>query len=51
MMATLEKAYRNKDWTGVENIFTSQKEKTTKSWFLAGMAEMELKNYAAAICF
>jgi len=45
----LEKAYRNKNWATVENIFTGQKEKTTKSWFLAGMADMELKNYDAAI--
>ena len=45
----LETAYRNKNWTAVENIFTAQKEKTTKSWFLAGMADMELKNYAVAI--
>jgi tetratricopeptide (TPR) repeat protein len=45
----LETAYRNKNWAAVENIFTAQKEKTTKSWFLAGMAGMELKNYAAAI--
>jgi len=45
----LEKAYRNKNWTGVENIFNAQKEKTIKSWFLAGMANMELKNYTAAI--
>jgi len=45
----LETAYRNKNWAGVENIFIAQKEKTTKSWFLAGMADMELKNYAAAI--
>ena len=45
----LEKAYRTKNWTSVENIFNGQKEKTTKSWFLAGMAEMELKNYDKAI--
>lgn len=45
----LEKAYRNKNWTAVESLFSVQKEKTVKSWFLAGMAEMELKNYTAAI--
>ena len=45
----LEKAYRNQNWTSVKNIFSAQKEKTIKSWFLAGMADMELKNYATAI--
>ncbi len=45
----IEKAYRNKSWTSVENIFNAQKDKTSKSWFLAGMADMELKNYPAAI--
>jgi tetratricopeptide (TPR) repeat protein len=45
----MEKAYREKNWTAVENIFTGQKDKTSKSWFLAGMADMELKNYPAAI--
>jgi len=45
----LEKAYRAKDWMAVEKKFNGQKEKTTKSWFLAGMADMELKNYDKAI--
>jgi len=45
----LEKAYRSQNWTSVKNIFSTQKEKTIKSWFLAGMADMELKNYATAI--
>jgi tetratricopeptide (TPR) repeat protein len=45
----LEKVYRNKNWAGVENIFSAQKEKTSKSFFLAGMADMELKNYDKAI--
>ncbi|MEP6726687.1 MAG: tetratricopeptide repeat protein [Bacteroidota bacterium] len=45
----LEKAYRDKNWTSVESIFSAQKDKTIKSWFLAGMAHMELKNYTAAI--
>jgi tetratricopeptide (TPR) repeat protein len=45
----LEQAYRNKNWTAVENLFAGQKEKTTKAWFLDGMAEMELKNYPTAI--
>lgn len=45
----LEKAYRNKNWTAVESIVAGQKDRTQKSWFLAGMAEMELKNYEKAI--
>jgi tetratricopeptide (TPR) repeat protein len=46
---SIEKAYRNKDWTAVQNIFEGQKEKNSKSWFLSGMAAMELKNYDKAI--
>jgi tetratricopeptide (TPR) repeat protein len=45
----IEKAYRNKDWAAVKNIFNGQKEKSTKAWFLSGMADMELKNYTTAI--
>lgn len=45
----LEKAYRNKNWTGVENAFSLQTVKTAKSWFLAGMADMEQKKYDQAI--
>ena len=41
--ADIEKAYRNKDWASVLNIFDRQKENSTKSCFLAGMADMELK--------
>jgi tetratricopeptide (TPR) repeat protein len=47
--ADIEKAYRNKDWTSVKNLFNGQKEKNIKSWFLAGMADIELKNYDNAI--
>lgn len=45
----LETAYRNKDWGAVKTIFNSLSAKTAKSWLLAGMADMELKEYNAAI--
>ena len=45
----IEKAYRNKDWAAVKNIFAANKENSTKAWFLSGMAELETKNYDKAI--
>lgn len=45
----LEQGYRNKNWTAVTSLFNSLKEKTNKSYFLAGMANLELKNYEAAV--
>lgn len=47
----LEKAYRTKNWTAVESIAAAAKEKTGKTWFLAGMAELELKKYDNAIVY
>ncbi len=47
----METAYRNKNWNGVENIFGLQKDKSIKSWFLAGMAAMELKEYDRAVTY
>jgi hypothetical protein len=47
--ADIEKAYRNKDWSSVINIFDSKKENNTKNWFLGAMAEMQLKKYDRAI--
>jgi len=47
----LEKAYRNKNWSEVENIASLEKEKDNKTMFLAGMAAMELKNYDKAVHF
>ncbi len=45
----MEKAYRNKDWTAVKNNFKALSLRPPKVWFLAGMAEMEMKNYEVAI--
>jgi tetratricopeptide (TPR) repeat protein len=45
----LEKAYRGKNWLEVINQFNSLQEKNNKSYFLTGMANLELKNYQAAI--
>ncbi|MFT3933789.1 MAG: hypothetical protein QM726_09260 [Chitinophagaceae bacterium] len=44
----LEKAYRNKYWKDVVNLFAAKQDKTSKDFFLAGMANMELKNYMIA---
>ena len=45
----IELAYRNKDWTAVKNNFKALSLRPPKVWFLAGMAEMETKNYEVAI--
>ena len=47
----LETAYRNKNWTGAETAFSQLTAKTAKSWFLAGMASMELKKYDQATAY
>jgi tetratricopeptide (TPR) repeat protein len=45
----LEQAYTNKDWTTVVSLFGTAKEKDNKTWFLTGMADLELKRYDDAI--
>jgi predicted negative regulator of RcsB-dependent stress response len=45
----IDRAYDNKEWTKVLALFNNTKNKNTRSFFLAGMACMELKNYDAAI--
>jgi tetratricopeptide (TPR) repeat protein len=45
----LEKAYRSKNWISVEAIAAAQKNNNQKTSFLAGVAEMELKQYDKAI--
>jgi tetratricopeptide (TPR) repeat protein len=45
----MDEAYRNKNWTAVTEIFKKKKEKTNKTYFLAGMAALESKNYDDAI--
>ncbi len=44
-----EQAYTDKNWTNVLDLFDKSKEKTNKSYFLAGMADLELKKYDDAI--
>jgi hypothetical protein len=46
---SMEQAYNNKNWAQVITLFNSSKEKTNQSFFLTGMANLELKNYADAI--
>jgi len=45
----LERAYRDKNWAEVLSVFNSLDSKNNKSYFLAGMANMELKKYGPAI--
>ncbi len=45
----IEKAYRNKDWKAVIDLSDAQTQKTNKTFFLSGMASLELKNYNHAI--
>lgn len=45
----LEESFRNKDWNGVTTLFNLESNKTNKTYFLAGMAAMEQKNYKTAV--
>jgi tetratricopeptide (TPR) repeat protein len=45
----MEQAYSDKNWAQVITLFNTAKEKTNQSYFLTGMANLELKNYADAI--
>ena len=44
-----DQAYNNKNWAGVIELFDKSKDKSNKTWFLAGMADLELKKYDDAI--
>ncbi|HXB90737.1 MAG TPA: hypothetical protein VNU72_00545 [Puia sp.] len=44
-----EQAYTDKNWANVIDLFDKSKDKTNKSYFLAGMADLELKKYDDAI--
>ena len=44
----IELAYRNKNWNQVLTAFDKYAEKDNKTLFLAGMANMQLQQYAAA---
>jgi hypothetical protein len=45
----IEQAYNNKNWMEVVALFNRETEKNHKSYFLAGMAELEMKRYLGAI--
>jgi tetratricopeptide (TPR) repeat protein len=45
----MEEAYNSKNWTAVIALFHAAKEKTNQSYFLTGMANLELKKYDEAI--
>lgn len=44
----IEKMYNSRNWKGVIDIFNKTAEKDNEAWFLAGMANMELQQYAPA---
>jgi tetratricopeptide (TPR) repeat protein len=45
----IEKAYDAKDWSGVLSLAATAKSKDNQVYFLAGMADLELKRYDDAI--
>jgi tetratricopeptide (TPR) repeat protein len=45
----MEQAYDNKNWPAVITLFNSANGKNNKSYFLAGMADLEQKKYEEAI--
>jgi tetratricopeptide (TPR) repeat protein len=45
----MEEAYKNKNWAAVTDGFKKKKVKDNKSYFLAGMADLEAKKYDDAI--
>jgi hypothetical protein len=44
----IDEAYNNKNWVKVLALFNTTKDKSIRSFFFAGMADLELKNYQAA---
>jgi tetratricopeptide (TPR) repeat protein len=45
----MDQAYKNKNWTAVTELFKKKKAKNNKTYFLAGMADLESKKYDDAI--
>ena len=45
----MDEAYKNKNWTAVTELFKKKKAKNNKTYFLAGMADLESKKYDDAI--
>jgi tetratricopeptide (TPR) repeat protein len=47
-ISEMEQAYRNKNWSEVVAAFNKSTEKDNKGFFLAGMANMQMQQYATA---
>ncbi len=47
----MDMAYRSEDWSAVLEAFKKQTNRTNKSYFLAGVAELQLKQYPAAVTY
>jgi hypothetical protein len=45
----MDEAYKNKNWTAVTELFKKKKAKNNKTYFLAGMADLESNKYDDAI--
>ena len=45
----MDEAYRNQNWNGVLSAFNQETEKTNKSYFLAGMADMKMQKFSDAV--
>jgi predicted negative regulator of RcsB-dependent stress response len=45
----IDQAFDNKNWARVLAIFNTTKDKTTRSFFLAGIADLQLQRYDAAV--
>jgi tetratricopeptide (TPR) repeat protein len=45
----MDQAYKNKNWAAVTELFKKKKAKNNKTYFLAGMADLESKKYDDAI--
>ena len=47
----MDMAYRSSDWSAVLNAFNKLNARTNKSYFLAGVAELQLKDYPSAVSY
>jgi tetratricopeptide (TPR) repeat protein len=45
----MDEAYRSQNWSGVIAAFNQASEKTNKSYFLAGMADMKMQKFSDAV--
>jgi tetratricopeptide (TPR) repeat protein len=45
----MDEAYRSQNWSGVIAAFNQSSEKTNKSYFLAGVADMKMQKFADAV--